>query len=109
VAVKFRTRFEERFPDLARQGRPDIGDALGYGGALVFVEGLKRAGPQLTQSGFIKALESLKEFETGLILPTTFSATEREGNQSAKVVEIQPDLTRKLLPVVAKAAGETPK
>ena len=109
AAVKFRTTFEKRFPDLARQGRPDLGDVLGYGGALVFLEGLKRAGPQLTQAGFVKALESLKGFETGLTLPTTFSATEREGNQSARIVEIQSDLTRKLLPVVVQAKGEKPK
>jgi branched-chain amino acid transport system substrate-binding protein len=109
AAVKFRTSFEKRFPDLARQGRPDIGDVLGYGGALVFIEGMKRAGPELTQIGFVKALESLKGFETGLTLPTTFSATEREGNQSAKIVEIQSDLTRKLLPVVVQAKGEKPK
>jgi len=109
AAVKFRTSFEKRFPDLARQGRPDIGDVLGYGGALVFIEGMKRAGPELTQTGFVKALESLKGFETGLTLPTTFSATEREGNQSAKIVEIQSDLTRKLLPVVVQAKGEKPK
>jgi branched-chain amino acid transport system substrate-binding protein len=109
VAIKFRTTFEKRFPDLARQGRPDIGDVLGYGGALVFLEGLKRAGQDLTQTGFVKALESLKGFETGLTLPTTFSATEREGNQSAKIVEIQNDLTRKLLPVVVQAKGEKPK
>jgi branched-chain amino acid transport system substrate-binding protein len=109
AAVKFRKNFEQRFPDLARQGRPDLGDALGYGGAQVFLEGLKRAGPQLTQAGFIKALETLKGYETDLTLPTTFSETEREGNQSAKVVEIQPDLTRKLLPVVVRAEGEKPK
>jgi branched-chain amino acid transport system substrate-binding protein len=54
-------------------------------------------------------LETLKGFETGLTLPTTFSATEREGNQSAKIVEIQSDLTRKLLPVVVQAKGEKPK
>jgi branched-chain amino acid transport system substrate-binding protein len=109
AAVKFRAGFETRFPDLARQGRPDMGDVLGYGGALVFIEGLKRAGPELTQTGFVKALESLKGFETGLTLPTTFSATEREGNQSAKIVEIQSDLTRKLLPVVVQAKDEKPK
>jgi branched-chain amino acid transport system substrate-binding protein len=109
AAVKFRTTFEKRFPDLARQGRPDIGDVLGYGGALVFLEGLKRAGPGLTQTGFVKALESLKGFETGLTLPTTFSATEREGNHSASIVEIQSDLTRKLLPVVVQAKDEKPK
>lgn len=109
AAVKFRATFEKRFPDLARQGRPDLGDVLGYGGALVFLEGLKRAGPDLTQTGFVKALESLKDFDTGLILPTTFSTTDREGNHSAKIVEIQNDLTRKLLPVLVQANGEKPK
>ena len=103
AAVKFRKSFEQRFPDLARQGRPDLGDVLGYGGAQVFIEGLKRAGAQPTQSGFVKALESLKDFETDLTLPTIFSASRREGNQSARVVEIQGDLTRKMLPVVLRA------
>lgn len=109
AAVKFRVTFEKRFPDLARQGRPDVGDLAGYGGAQVFLEGLKRAGPQLTQQGFVKALESLKDFQTDLTLPTTFSATEREGNQSAKVVEIQSDLSRKMLPVVVRAEGSAAK
>ncbi len=109
AAAKFRANFEKRFPDLARQGRPDLGDVLGYGGALVFLEGLKRTGPGLTQAAFVKALETLKGFETGLTLPTTFSATEREGNQSARIVEIQPDLSRKLLPVVVQAKSEKPK
>jgi branched-chain amino acid transport system substrate-binding protein len=108
-AVKFRTTFEQRFPDLARQGRPDLGDVLGYGGALVFIEGLKRAGAAPTQDGFIAALESLKGFETGVTLPTTFSATEREGNQSARVVEVQSDLSRKLLPILLTDKSETSK
>lgn len=103
AAVKFRETFEKHFPDLARQGRPDLGDVLGYGGAQVFVEALKRAGPQLTQAGFIKALESLKNYETALTLPTTFGPGIREGNQAAKVVEIQGDLSRKMLPEVVRA------
>jgi len=110
AAVKFREAFEKRFPDLARQGRPDLGDVLGYGGALVFVEGLKRAGDKLTQEGFIKALESIKNFETGVTLPTTFGPSIREGNQSAMVVEIQGDLSRKMLPAVVTATeGESKK
>lgn len=102
AAVKFRAAFEKRFPDLAKQGRPDLGDVLAYGGALAFVEGLKRAGSNPTQEGFIKALEGLKNFETGLTLPTTFSETQREGNVAAKIVEVQGDLTRKMLPVVVR-------
>ncbi len=109
AAVKFAKAFEQRFPDLARQGRPDLGDVLGYGGAQVFIEALKRAGPNLTQQGFVKALESLKDFENPLILPTTFSATQREGNQSARVVEIQNDLSRKILPIVVRADGAPAK
>lgn len=103
AAVKFRTTFEQRFPDLARQGRPDLGDVLGYGGAKVFIEGLKRAGVGPTQEGFIKALEGLKDYETGVTLPTTFGPDTREGNMAARVVEIQKDLTRKLLPGLVKA------
>ena len=71
--------------------------------AQVFVEALKRAGPQLTQAGFIKALESLKNYETALTLPTTFGPGIREGNQAAKVVEIEGDLSRKMLPEVVRA------
>jgi branched-chain amino acid transport system substrate-binding protein len=109
AALNFRKIFEQRFPDLARQARPDMGDALGYGGAKVFLEGLRRAGPQLTQKGFMEALEAMKDFETGVTLPTSFSATNHEGNQSAKVVEIQPDLTRKVLPVVVRAMDSSQK
>lgn len=103
AAVKFRASFEQRFPDLARQGRPDLGDVLGYGGAKVFIEGLKRAGASPTQESFIRALEGMKDFETGVTLPTTFGADIREGNMGARIVEIQKDLSRKLIPGVVKA------
>jgi branched-chain amino acid transport system substrate-binding protein len=106
AAVKFRNAFTSRFPDLARQGRPDLADALGYGGALAFLEGLKRTGPNPTQEGFIAALGSLKNFETGISLPTTFSATRREGNRAARIVVIDKDLTRKLLPIIVHAQGD---
>jgi branched-chain amino acid transport system substrate-binding protein len=104
-AVAFSKRFAERFPDLAKQERPDLGDVLGYGGALTFIEGLKRAGHDLTRPKFIAALESIKNFSTGLTMPTTFSADSHEGNKAARIVQIQPDLTRKLLPDVISAEG----
>ncbi len=104
-AVTFSKKFAERFPDLAKQERPDLGDVLGYGGALTFIEGLKRAGHDLTRPKFIAALESLKNFSTGLTMPTTFSANSHEGNKAARIVQIQPDLTRKLLPDVISAEG----
>lgn len=99
-AQAFREAFVARFPDLARQGRPDLGDALGYGGALVFLEGIKRAGAQPTQQGLVKALESLQGFETGITLPTTFGPGVREGNRATRIVEVGDDLSRRILPIV---------
>jgi branched-chain amino acid transport system substrate-binding protein len=90
-------KFTSRFPDLARQNRPDLGDCLGYNGALVFTEGLRRAGQDLSREGFIRALEGISNFETGIGLPTTFGPKRREGNLSARVLEFQPDLSRRLL------------
>ncbi len=90
-------KFTARFPDLARQNRPDLGDCLGYSGALVFAEGLRRAGRELTREGFIRALEGIENFETGVGLPTTFAPNRREGNLSARVLEFQPDLSRRLI------------
>lgn len=104
-AQAFREAFVARFPDLARQGRPDLGDGLGYGGALVFLEGIKRAGAQPTQQGLVKALESLQGFETGITLPTTFGPGVREGNRATRIVEVGDDLSRRILPIVVSVDG----
>jgi branched-chain amino acid transport system substrate-binding protein len=90
-------KFTARFPDLARQNRPDLGDCLGYNGAMVFAEGLRKAGRDLSREGFIRALESVQNFETGVGLPTTFGPNRREGNLQARVLEFQPDLSRRLI------------
>ncbi|MFN7307552.1 MAG: ABC transporter substrate-binding protein [Acetobacteraceae bacterium] len=90
-------KFTTRFPDLARQNRPDLGDCLGYNGAMVFAEALRKAGRDLSREGFIRAMESIQNFETGIGLPTTFGPNRREGNLQARVLEFQPDLTRRLI------------
>jgi branched-chain amino acid transport system substrate-binding protein len=93
----FRERFAARYPDLARQNRPDLADCLGFGGSMAFLEGLRRAGPDLSHQSFIAALETLENFETGVTLPTTFGPERREGNLQARVVQFQADLSRRLL------------
>jgi branched-chain amino acid transport system substrate-binding protein len=98
-------KFTARFPDLARQNRPDLGDCLGYNGAMVFAEGLRLAGAGLSREGFIRGLETMKDFETGVGLPTTFTATRHEGNLAARVLEFQPDLSRKMTDYMLRSAG----
>jgi len=48
----------------------------GWINAMVFAEGAKRAGKDLTRDGLVKALESLKNFDPeGLMGPITYSST----------------------------------
>lgn len=53
---------------------------LGYAGAAVFVEGLKRAGAEPTREKLIKSLETLKDYETGVIPPVTFGPGDHAGS-----------------------------
>ncbi len=55
----------------------------GVGAAEVFVEGLKRAGKNLTRPGFIKALETFRRYNGTLFPNLTFTATDHSGVQGA--------------------------
>ena len=57
----------------------------GFRYAEPLVEGLRRAGRDLTTEGLIEALESLDEFK-GIGAPITYSATERQGTRSMFLV-----------------------
>jgi branched-chain amino acid transport system substrate-binding protein len=100
--ARFREEFEKANPALVPQGRPDLTDLLAYGGAMTFVEGLKRAGRDLTRDKLIAALETIRGHESGFSLPTTFTATDHEGTKAARILEIQPGGQRKLLDVILR-------
>lgn len=100
---KFREAFQKRFPDLARQGRPALGDVLGYGGALTMIEAIRRTGKDLTREGYMKSLESLDGFKTGVSMPVYLSATNHEGNTKMYLAVIKDDLTREVIPNIIEA------
>jgi branched-chain amino acid transport system substrate-binding protein len=104
--TKWREEFEKNNPSLVPQGRPDQGDLSGYAGAMAFTEALKRAGRDLTREKFIASLETLRNFETGFTLPTTFTPTDHEGNKASRVLEILPGGQRKLLDIILRWEGK---
>lgn len=53
----------------------------------VFIEALKRAGKDLTREGLIKALETMKAYDTGKGNFVTFSPTRREGLAGGFVIQ----------------------
>jgi branched-chain amino acid transport system substrate-binding protein len=71
-----------------------------YGAASCLVEGLKRAGRNLTRERLVDALETLKNFETGVIRPVTFTKNNHEGIRSASFFTILPGGKRQMLKTV---------
>jgi ABC-type branched-subunit amino acid transport system substrate-binding protein len=59
--------------------------------AKTFVEGLKRAGADLTREELVSALEGLYEFETGLTPPIIFGPNRRIGAAGAYMVSVNPE------------------
>lgn len=71
--------------------------------AKLFVEGLKRAGRDLTREKLIAALDQLYQFATGLTPPITFGRGHHIGVPDAYVLAI--DLERRTLAVVGARQG----
>ncbi|HUG78793.1 MAG TPA: ABC transporter substrate-binding protein [Burkholderiales bacterium] len=59
--------------------KPGYYPYLGMAGAVIFVEGAKKAGKDLTRAKLIKALEDTKRIETGLVPPLEWSAKYHGG------------------------------
>jgi ABC-type branched-subunit amino acid transport system substrate-binding protein len=66
----------------APKTKPGYYPYLGMAGAVIFVEGAKRAGPDLTREKLIKALESLSRYEPGVVPPIEWSADYHGGPRS---------------------------
>jgi len=58
---------------------PGTHSRIGYAAAQLVVEGLLRAGTELTREGFVAALESIQDWTGGLLPPVTYSAADHRG------------------------------
>lgn len=79
--------------DALKAHKPDIApnhfSVFGCLTAMVLVEGLNKAGKDLTRANFLRALEGLNNFETKLAGPVSFSATSRMGLDSVIPFEVK--------------------
>ncbi len=100
MMAKFREEFKKRVGE--KPGRPNAIDLLNYNGAMIFVEALKRAGKDLNRDKLVKSFESIKNFDTFLPTPVTFSPTEHQGNYGASLIVILPELRRAILDIHIK-------
>jgi hypothetical protein len=77
-----------------RDKTPNRYSLFGYFYAKLFVEGLKRAGRNLTRESFIAALEEIKEWDNGIIPPVSFSGSDHLTQNSGFMVEVQNSVFR---------------
>jgi branched-chain amino acid transport system substrate-binding protein len=72
--------YEKEYPEYMKNpSNPCMSDVSAYAGVKIIAEGLKRAGKDLTQDKFIKAMETLRDFRVPWYPPVTFTPTQHEG------------------------------
>jgi branched-chain amino acid transport system substrate-binding protein len=77
-----------------RDKTPNRYSLFGYYYAKLFVEGLKRAGKNVTRESYIATLEGIKNWESGIIPPVSFSATDHLAQNSGFMVEVRQSVFR---------------
>ena len=92
AVVEYREIMEKFGKD--RDKTPNRYSLYGYFYAKLFVEGLKRAGKNLTRESYIAALEGIKDWQNGIIPAVSFSATDHLAQNSGFMVEVQKGVFR---------------
>ncbi|WP_025322192.1 ABC transporter substrate-binding protein [Deferrisoma camini] len=68
---------------------PNRYNLYGYFYTKLFCEGLKRAGKDLTREKLIQALESIQNWENGIIPPVSFGPGDHQAQDQGFMVEVQ--------------------
>ncbi|MFH1623836.1 MAG: ABC transporter substrate-binding protein, partial [Pseudomonadota bacterium] len=87
-AVEYRKSMEKYQPGT----RLDFYSLACYGVGMVFAEGARRCGKDLTAEGLVTALETLNKFETGgIYAPITFGPNMRDSVNSGYFLKANPE------------------
>ena len=78
----YRERIAKYFP----KNEPNRYSLAGYFAAMLFAEGVQRAGPELTRETFMGALASLKDWDSGILPPLTIGRDHETQKQAFWVI-----------------------
>lgn len=81
--------YQEAIKAISPDAKPDYQSLFTYAEAKIFVEALSRVKGPLTRENFIKAVESLDKYETGILPPVTYTATKHLGVSGLQRVQIE--------------------
>ena len=71
------------------EDRPNFVGLEGYINARVLVEGLRRAGRQLDRESFVRAIESIRDYDLGIANPLSFSPQDHQGLERVYFTKIE--------------------
>jgi ABC-type branched-subunit amino acid transport system substrate-binding protein len=84
-AIEYVDLLKRYFPD----DQPNFVGLEGYFNARVLVEGLRRAGRDLTRDAFIKAIESMEQYNLAPGMVVSFSSTDHQGLDSVYFTRLE--------------------
>jgi branched-chain amino acid transport system substrate-binding protein len=90
--ANYRERLKEMHSNALPPGRPSEYDMSAYGAAKITEAALRKVGRNLTREAFIDAVESLKNFDTTVTFPVTYSKESHEGTDKVTIIRVGDDL-----------------
>ena len=91
--VAYRDKLKTAFyPDGFPPGRPSEYDLAGYAAGKVTEAALEKVGKDLSREAFVDALQGLKDFDTGVTFPISWSTDNHEGSRQVEIIRVRPDL-----------------
>ncbi len=103
--VEYRDMLKKYAPD----NKPNRYSLFGYFYAKLFVEGLKRAGKNLTRDSYVAALEGMKNWDNGIIPPVSFSGDNHLAQSAGFMVEVQGNVFRPISDWISLEGGKLVK
>jgi branched-chain amino acid transport system substrate-binding protein len=88
----YREKLKQMYSNALPPGRPSEYDLSAYGASKITEAALQKVGRNLTREAFIDAVESLKNFDTGVTFPVTYSKESHEGTDKVTIIRVGDDL-----------------
>jgi len=93
AVVAYRDKLKANlYPDGFPPGRPSEYDLAGYAAGKVTEAALEKVGKDLSRESFVDALEGIKNFDTGMTFPISYSKDNHEGTTEVEIIRVRPDL-----------------
>jgi branched-chain amino acid transport system substrate-binding protein len=86
--ARYRDILKRKYSGTLPPGRPNEYDMGGYAALKIVAAALTSAGKDPTRETFIAALEKLKDFDTGVAFPVTYTSTQREGTERTSLLKV---------------------